>query len=442
MLIARVEKVRVRLLRATTHASPELVELREPELSGAIDNDRVYVGDVEARFDDRRADEDVVLRIGELDHHPLQFAFVHLTVRHDVAGLGDELPQPMRLLLDALHAVVHVVDLAASVHLAQDRLTQDVVASFDDVRLDRLPVLGRRFDDADIAHAREGHVQGARDRGGGQREHVDFGAHLLEPLLVLHPEAVLLVDHHEAEVAEAHVPLQDAMRADDDVGLTGPERIDDGALLRGRAEAREHRDANREGREALGERLVVLLREHGRRHDDRDLLSVHHRFERRAERDLGLPVAHVADDQPVHRSRPLHVALGVLDRLELIGRLRIGEGVLHLDLPRRILREREPRARLAQRIKAQQLARDLLDGSLGLSLRREPIATAQRRKGRRRSADVACHPVDALGRQGDHIGSCESQLEILAHDAGDLARDEALKTRDAVILVHHVVARL
>src|SRR5947209_1906534 len=151
VLVARVEEVGVRLLGAPPHAAAQLVELREPELARAVDDDRVHARDVEAGLDDRRADQHVVLGVRELHHDALEPAFVHLPVRDDEPGVRNELPQAVRLLLDALDAVVDVVDLAAAVELAEDRLPEDVVGPFDDVRFDRLAVLGRRLDDADVA---------------------------------------------------------------------------------------------------------------------------------------------------------------------------------------------------------------------------------------------------------------------------------------------------
>ena len=61
------------------------------------------------------------------------------------------------------------------------------------------------------------HLQRARDGAGRQREHVDALGHALHGLLVRHPEALLLVDHQEAEVLELHVLGQQAVGADDDV---------------------------------------------------------------------------------------------------------------------------------------------------------------------------------------------------------------------------------
>ena len=54
---------------------------------------------------------------------------------------------------------------------------------------------------------------------------------------------------------------------------------------------------------------VVLGGEDGRRDEDRDLLAVLDRLERGPQRHLGLAVADVADDEPVHRPDQLHVGL-------------------------------------------------------------------------------------------------------------------------------------
>ena len=442
VLLLRVKEVRVGLLGASPDAAAELVELGQAKLTRAVDHDRVHVRDVEPGLDDRGADEYVVLGVGELDHDPLEPSLVHLPVRDDVAGLRHELPQTVCLVLDPLHAVVDVVDLTAAVELAQDRLAQHVVASLHDVGLDRLTVLGRRLDHADVSHARERHVQRARDRRSRQREDVDVRAELLQPLLVTHAEPVFFVDDDDAEVAELHILLEHAVRPDHDVDLARAECVHDAALLSRRAEARQHGDPHREGGEPLGERLVVLLREHRRRHDDCHLLAVHDRLEGGAERDLGLSVTDITHDQPVHGPPALHVALDVLDRLQLVGRLGVGESVLHLDLPGAVPGEGEAGGRLARGVEAQKLAGDLLGGLLRLALGDRPVASAEGRERGGRAADVARDPVDALGRQGDDVGAGEAQLQVLAHDSRDLARDEALESGDAVVLMHDVVARL
>jgi len=100
---------------------------------------------------------------------------------------------------------------------------------------------------------------------------------------------MLLVDHHQAEVAEPDVLREQAMGADHDVDLALRERFDHRLLLARGAEARQHVDLDREVGEPLAEREQVLLRENRGRHQHRDLLAVLHHLEGRAHRDLVLP---------------------------------------------------------------------------------------------------------------------------------------------------------
>ena len=68
----------------------------------------------------------------------------------------------------------------------------------------------------------------------------------LDALLVGDAEAVLLVDHQEAQVLERDVLGQEAMGADHDVHGAARESLDDRLLLLGAPEAREQLHARRE----------------------------------------------------------------------------------------------------------------------------------------------------------------------------------------------------
>ena len=109
------------------------------------------------------------------------------------------------------------------------------------------------------------------------------------------------------------------------------------------AQARDHLDLERELGEALPEGAEVLLGEDRRRHQHHHLLALDRRLVGGAQRDLGLAVADVAADQPVHRALGLHVGLDRLDRVELVGGLAVGERALELELPLAVGRERVAR---------------------------------------------------------------------------------------------------
>ena len=164
-----------------------------------------------------------------------------------------------------------------------------------------------------------------------QREHVDVRLELLHRLLVLHAEALLLVDDEQAEVLELArrslsrrwVPMTQSTSPDASPSMTS-------VAWAGGEEAAERLDPDRVAGEAVGERVAVLGGEQRRRREHGDLLAVLDRLERGADRDLGLAEADVAAHQAVHRVRPLHVGLDVGDRRALVGRLDVREGVLHL----------------------------------------------------------------------------------------------------------------
>ena len=121
--------------------------------------------------------------------------------------------------IDRLDAVVDEEHLAAAIELARDALVdQAVVPRLDEGEHGR-PVARRRLHQRHVAQAGERQVQRARNRRRGEREHVGLELELLEPLLVLHAEAMLLVDDDEAEVRELDVGAEQPVRADDDVDL-------------------------------------------------------------------------------------------------------------------------------------------------------------------------------------------------------------------------------
>ena len=72
-------------------AAAQLVQLREAEPVGAVDDDRVGARDVDAGFDDRRAHQHVEALPVEIEHHLFELALGHLAVRDAQARFGDEL---------------------------------------------------------------------------------------------------------------------------------------------------------------------------------------------------------------------------------------------------------------------------------------------------------------------------------------------------------------
>src|SRR5205807_5855884 len=95
---------------------------------------------------------------------------------------------------------------------------------------------GRGLDDRDVPEAGERHLERPRDRRRAEGDDVDAQLELAQQLLLLDAEALLLVDDEQPEVLGPHVAAEQAVRADEDVGLALVEALDRVALLGGGAE--------------------------------------------------------------------------------------------------------------------------------------------------------------------------------------------------------------
>jgi hypothetical protein len=180
--------------RGAADAPTQLIELGEAEAVGAVDQDGVGVGDVDAALDDGRSDEHVGLAGDEAHHDLLELALRHLAMADGDARLGDERGDELGLLFDVEDAMVDEEDLSAARELALYGFADDLLRRLRDEGLYRQAVDRRRLDERDIAQTEHRHVQRPRDGGRRQRQHVDVRLEAFDVLLLGDPEAVLLID--------------------------------------------------------------------------------------------------------------------------------------------------------------------------------------------------------------------------------------------------------
>ena len=112
--VDRMEEVCVGALSGATDPPAQLVELTETEQVRPVHHQGVDHWHVDPRFDDRRADEDVVGALPEVEHDLLERALVHLAVRDRDPRLGRHVLHALRYRVDVLDPVVDVEDLALS----------------------------------------------------------------------------------------------------------------------------------------------------------------------------------------------------------------------------------------------------------------------------------------------------------------------------------------
>ena len=221
--------------------------------------------------------------------------------------------------------------------------------------------------------------------------------------------------------------------------LPGADVLDDLILFGLVAEPADHVDRHRKSGEPLGQRLLMLKRQHGGRCEKRHLLAVHHRLERGPHRHFGLAVADVAAQQAIHRRRRLHVALDVVDGVLLVDREIPLEGVIELALPVRIWAERVARHGLARGVELEQLFGHVAHGLLDARLGAFPGRAAELVERGLRGAAVLLDEVEPLDRNEQLVFAEVAQLHEFLHGVADADLSEPHEPADAVIDVHHQV---
>jgi hypothetical protein len=261
----RHDEVAVGPLRAAAHTPSQLIELSEAKEIRAVDDHCVGPRYVQAALDDGRANEDVVAPVDEVDHRLFERLLGHLPVRDGDPGGGHELLETLGLFVKLLDSIEHVKALPAPSELALERVANDLVVPTCDDRSHGAPISRSGGDEGQIAKPGNGHLQRARNRGCGQREHVDLGAQLLDPFLVSNAKALFFVDHEQPEALEVYILRQQPVGSHDDVDFALLEAPRDFLLLLFRLKARKRPDRDWIAAHPRVKGSRVLLHEHGRR---------------------------------------------------------------------------------------------------------------------------------------------------------------------------------
>ncbi len=360
----------------------QLVQLGQTEAVGAVDQNGVGIRDVDAGFDDRAAQQQVEALALEVEHDLLQFALGHLAVADADPRFGHQLPEFAGHLLDAGDVVVQEIDLAAAPEFAQAGFPDQRVVPGREEGLDRQSMRRWRGDQAQFAQPGHGHVEGARDRGCGEGQQMDFCAQGLQVLFLAHAEALLFVNDHQAKVAEGDIGLQQAMGADDDIQSAVGELPETVLDLARTAQPRQRFDPDRPIGEAIPEIAVVLLGQQGGRHQHCHLFAGHGGHEGGAHGDLGLAEADIAADQPIHWCLAAEIGDHALDRGQLVRGFLEREARSERFVHGPIDRQGQTLARLSLGLDFQQFGGDVADFLSGLALGLAPGFSTEAVQGR------------------------------------------------------------
>ena len=189
-------------LPAAPYTATKLVELRQAEHVGPVDNHRVGRRDIDAGLDDVGGQQDVRLAIGKTGHDIVKLGRRHAAMGRQDARIRHQHRQPVIDALQIVDARADAEDLAATEHLALYGLAQDHAVPRADKGAHRQPVDRRRGNQRHLAHARQRHLQRARDRRRRQRQNMDIATQLLQPFLLRDAEMLFLIDNQQAEIVE------------------------------------------------------------------------------------------------------------------------------------------------------------------------------------------------------------------------------------------------
>src|SRR5262245_33418162 len=136
-------------------ASPQLVELRETEAICSVDDDGISVREIEPRFNDRRANQDLGVIFQEIEHDFFQCLWRHLAVRHRQLCLGKQIRQLERQPIDGLDSVMEKKYVATLLQLTKNRIADDLFVIASHVSSDSQPIRWRGFDYAQVPNANQ-----------------------------------------------------------------------------------------------------------------------------------------------------------------------------------------------------------------------------------------------------------------------------------------------
>ena len=160
----------------SSDAAAQLVQLRETETIGAIDDDGIGRRHIETALDDRGAQQNIETPLIEIEHDLLELPFGHLPVADSDTRFRNQIVQFFLDRCNVLDPIVNEVHLTAAFDLAQAGFADNDFVPLADKRLHGEPVGGRCCDQRHVAQSTERHVQRSRDRRCRQRQHVDLAS--------------------------------------------------------------------------------------------------------------------------------------------------------------------------------------------------------------------------------------------------------------------------
>ena len=229
------------------------------------------------------------------------------------------------------------------------------------------------------------------------------------------------------------------MCSDDHVDRSVLQPLSHPTCLGGCQKPAQYLDPHGVGSEPVAKGLTVLLCQKGGRNEDRCLAAVLDGLEHGPHRHLGLTEADVAADETVHRQRPFHISLDVLDGLKLVWCLLVGKRLFQFPLPWSVVGEGVTDRPQPLLVEEHQLLGDLghrrPDPGLGLL----PVRSPHPAEARLLATGVGANHVDLVGRKVKAVIAPVLEQQVIALDSSQGAGNEAGEPGYTMVFVHDMV---
>ena len=142
--VLRQQHICVSSVFKSPHSSAKLMKLRQPKPVCVIYNDRIGIRNINSRFDNRRANQNIDLPKHKFYHRFFKFVFMHLPVRNTNPKFRYQLLNIISEFLDRLHPVMYKKNLSLPVQLKKHRSFDRFFIKFLYMCYNRSPIQRRR----------------------------------------------------------------------------------------------------------------------------------------------------------------------------------------------------------------------------------------------------------------------------------------------------------
>ena len=159
---------------AASYPPPQLIQLRQAKPVRILNDNGVYIGDIQTRFYNRSGNQHINLSFYKLVHDFFQFPLIHLSMgvchhclRHQFGNLSCH-------DIHIGYPIVDIIHLATPGQFTDHRFSHDLRIFFHYKSLDRHTVHRRLFQHTHITDAHQAHVQRSRNWCCRQCQHINI----------------------------------------------------------------------------------------------------------------------------------------------------------------------------------------------------------------------------------------------------------------------------